>query len=158
MTHLHYERIAKIPYATAKRFLRERFVALVERGPIDRVELEAGPLRHGVDVKYSRGKDPMHFDEPWSVYWEPRGGGPYPVFNGTLTARADETYESSILELDGHYDPPLGTVGKAFDAVLGRRIAESTADNLLTRIASEMERTFMDEESAKPPRDSAGSI
>jgi hypothetical protein len=47
------------------------------------------------------GIDPMHFDQPWKVRWEPTAGGIYPAFAVVLAVRADEDYDDSMLELAG---------------------------------------------------------
>jgi hypothetical protein len=102
-----------------------------------------------VNVQYDRATDPMHFDEPWRVRWTPEPGGIYPSFDGELAVRADETYGSAILELTGEYTAPLGAAGRVFDAALGQRIAAGTAQELLARIAAEMQAQYRREEAAK---------
>jgi len=67
------------------------------------------------------------------VSWTPKDGGPYPAFNGTLSVAQDAVGWSRI-EIDGTYRPPFGIAGAAFDAVLGHRIAQDTAAELLAEI------------------------
>lgn len=74
-----------------------------------------------------------------AVTWEPEGGGPFPVFSGFLSVEQDERYGTSSLLLEGTYEPPLGTVGKAFDAAMGRRIALATAHELLHALRRKIE-------------------
>lgn len=155
MTHV-YERIfLKCPYVRAREYLRESLEAAADEHATQVLPLAApltfvpGTLEKNVLVRYERGRDPMHFDEPWSVYWTPEGGGPYPDFAGEITVRADESYSDAVLELHGDYAPPLGAVGKAFDMVIGARIAASTARRLLSEIGGAMERRYQDEEAAK---------
>jgi hypothetical protein len=109
-------------------------------------------LTKGVIVNFGPATDPMHFDEPWRIHWKPQGG-PYPEFEGELTVRADETYETSRLELRGSYSPPGGIAGAAFDVVAGGRIASATAQALLRHIGDEMEEHYQRDEEAKgyPP-------
>ena len=52
--------------------------------------------------------------------------------------------------LNGSYEPPLGAVGAAFDAVVGHKIAENTARNLLAVIADSIEADFVAVEESKP--------
>lgn len=85
----------------------------------------------------------------YAVTWVPESAGPYPRFAGTLSVASSEDYDSFDLVLDGDYEPPLGAVGVAFDAVVGHRIAESTARNLLATIADSIEADFCEIESAK---------
>ena len=65
--------------------------------------------------------------------WAPKDGGPYPTFAGTLSVAEDAAGWSRI-EIDGTYSPPLGIAGMAFDAVVGHRIAQATATELLAEI------------------------
>lgn len=112
------------------------------------LSLPGAELVKEVAVTFGVASDPMHFDEPWSVHWKPIAG-PYPEFDGELTVRADETYESSRLELCGSYRPPGGTAGAAFDAVVGNRIARATAQALLARFGFEMESRYAKDEKSK---------
>jgi hypothetical protein len=57
------------------------------------------------------------------------------------------------LELSGTYEPPLGLAGMVFDAVLGQRIAQETARELLRKLAATIEtqyRVTEDEKTAAP--------
>jgi hypothetical protein len=65
-----------------------------------------------------------------NVSWQPKDGGPYPAFEGTLSV-ADEGAGWSRVELDGTYNPPFGVVGAVFDAAVGHRIAQATATEFL---------------------------
>ena len=78
----------------------------------------------------------------YAVTWAPEHAGPYPTFNGDLAIESGEDYHSFYLVLNGTYEPPLGSLGAAFDAVLGRRIAQTTARNLLAVIADSIEADF----------------
>jgi len=142
------------PYVRAKSYLHETLseaaknapqpLQLTATLPVADVQLEKTVLVH-----YAKGTDPMHFDEPWNVTWEPRPGGVYPSFSGTLTVRADEDYTGSILELAGAYAPPLGVAGALFDKALGQKIASVTMGELLAKIAERMMERYEREEAAK---------
>jgi len=149
MTHVFERLYLTCPYARARDFLRDALepAALGQRRhtvPLGASRAEA--LDKNVVVRYERGRDPMHFDEPWRVFWTPEDGGPYPDFSGELTVRADETYRGSVLELHGDYAPPLGAVGRAFDMVLGAKIATATARTLLAQIGAQLQARFENEE------------
>lgn len=73
------------------------------------------------------------------ITWYARGGGPYPVFRGTLTAE-QEASDFCRLDLDGAYVPPGSIVGLAFDAALGNRIARGVALELLAQLRAAFER------------------
>lgn len=76
--------------------------------------------------------------EIMDIRWESKGGGPYPLFTGTLCAE-QETLRSCRLDLDGAYAPPGSIAGAAFDAVMGHRIAQAVARRLLERLRSAFE-------------------
>lgn len=155
MTHIYERLFLRCPYVRAREFLREALEAAADGNTVQTLPLSAplafvpGTLEKNVLVRYERGRDPLHFDEPWNVYWKPEGGGPYPEFAGELTVRADESYRGAVLELSGDYAPPFGAFGRAFDMVIGARIAASTAKSLLQHIAISMEQRYRTEEAAK---------
>jgi len=69
------------------------------------------------------------------VRWEPLEGGAFPHFHGTFQAQAGHG-EICELTLTGSYVPPGGTAGRAFDALVGYRIARASLGGLLARIAA----------------------
>ncbi len=157
MTTLLQRYYLHCPYARARTHLDAALGAFAESGehqvvrlrvPID-LDGSAAGLQKDVLVQYGKGTDPLHFDEPWTVRWTPNRGGPFPDFDGTLTVRADEDFNVCVLELQGTYDPPLGIVGAAFDAVLGSRIASATAREFLRRIGRDIENRYRSEEHEK---------
>lgn len=85
----------------------------------------------------------------YAVSWAPEENGPYPKFAGELSIENTDDYSSFYLVLKGNYEPPLGVVGAAFDAVVGHRIAQSTARNLLATIADSIEAGFIAIETTK---------
>jgi hypothetical protein len=67
------------------------------------------------------------------ISWRAAGLTPlFPVFAGTLT------WTDGRLLLDGHYAPPLGTVGAVADRLLLNVAARGTGKRLLERIAVAM--------------------
>jgi hypothetical protein len=79
----------------------------------------------------------------------------YPAFEGEL--RVDgEDYESFDLAIHGHYTPPHGFAGAAFDFAIGRFIAAATARDLLTRIRADVESAFEAAELLKQTRADSG--
>ncbi len=152
MSDLLERRVLRCPYHLAQQYLGESIGARAasgEPGPLVlALNVPGGELVKEVVVTYGTGTDPMHFDQPWQVRWRPQAG-PYPEFDGELTVRADETYESSLLELKGSYRPPGGALGAAFDWAVGGRIATATAQALLERIGAEMESRYQHDEQAK---------
>jgi hypothetical protein len=145
-------RILRCPYHLAQAYLEQSIAGHAESGESAPLTLSLAipgvELVKNVTVTFSRATDPMHFDQPWHIHWTPRAG-PYPDFDGELTVRADETYETCRLELRGSYRPPGGVAGAAFDKVLGHRIAYATARALLQRVGDGMEARYTADELAK---------
>jgi len=75
----------------------------------------------------------------------------YPAFEGELRVEGED-YESFDLAIAGHYTPPLGIAGAAFDFAVGRFIASATARDLLERIRSDVESAFQAVELRKRER------
>jgi hypothetical protein len=73
------------------------------------------------------------------IDWAPASKEPLPKFSGVFRVQWEEDYGSCRLVLEGQYDPPLGLVGKAFDAVLGHRIAHRTVTAMLDQLRLEIE-------------------
>ncbi len=86
---------------------------------------------------------------PWVVTWEPEPGGVFPTFEGTLTAREHDK-DTTILELDGEYEPPFGSAGTTFDKLLGHRLATDTAQEFLMELAAEMRARYAYEQALSP--------
>lgn len=158
MSELRETHVVRCPYHLAQRYLSDSVREFAESGEQRPLTLTVpGPgieLTKGVIVGFGPGADPMHFDQPWRIHWKAQSAL-YPEFEGELTVRADETYETSRLELRGSYRPPGGIAGAAFDLVVGGRIASATAVALLHRIGDEMQTRYQHDEQAK--RDSTTS-
>ena len=71
------------------------------------------------------------------VVWKPTHRTVFPDFRGVLTVRPRD--RGVWMRLEGRYDPPFGLAGKAFDAVVGKRIAERSAQRLLSRVIEDVE-------------------
>jgi hypothetical protein len=76
------------------------------------------------------------------IEWTPATNEPLPKFDGTFRVQWDEEFGRCRLVLEGDYEPPLGLVGKAFDAAVGRKIAQSTAQALLESLRVEIESAY----------------
>lgn len=152
MSQLSEHRLVPCPYHLAQRYLADDVADLVTSGKESHLTLTISvpglELVKDVLVTFAPSVDPMHFDQPWHIHWKPQAG-PYPEFDGELTVRADETYESARLELTGSYRPPGGALGAAFDWAAGSRIAGATARALLARLGDEMKSRYEADEKAK---------
>jgi hypothetical protein len=78
-----------------------------------------------------------HYRIAWDAGRTARGI-PTPGFAGTLTLSTGEDYSETELKLDGGYDAPGGVAGRAFDELLGRRIAHATLSALLNGVGAEL--------------------
>lgn len=151
MTNVRESVLLRCPYPSARHFLETDMRAGVGRpGSLTlHLPLAGAGVSKNVVVMMTPGTDPMHMEQPWHVRWSPEGGGPYPDFDGELTVRADEDWNSSLLELRGVYVPPGGAFGLAFDRAVGRHIASATSKSLLEHIASGIERRYREQEAGK---------
>jgi hypothetical protein len=125
-------------YLNAKSRVLDLVVPLKGLGLPTELELERAVT---VEFRTQRnklliGRDPERID----VAWSPKDGGPYPDFKGSIAIQPASG--NTELELHGEYEPPLGFVGAAFDAVLGNRIAQATANALLGTLKAELERDY----------------
>jgi hypothetical protein len=139
MTHVFERLLLHCPYVNAREYLPRT---------LESDSVHVLPLEKNVLVRYKRGRDPLHFDDPWHVYWTPEGGSPYPEFHGDITVRAEEN-SRAVLELYGDYAPPFAPDQKTPDIIAGARIASSTARKLLERIAADIEERFALDEADK---------
>lgn len=109
---------------------------LALRVPLGGIVASSGlALDHEVAVTARRTRDDQNLNDLIRIGWKPEGGGPYPSFEGTLVTWAEDDASRTFVELDGTYAPPLGAGGEAFNAAIGRAIAQSTAHALLRDIA-----------------------
>jgi len=140
------ERVARCPFSVAhdyaEEYLREAEHEVEVRVPLrDLIRSVPGQAHKAVKLVFAlhpdeteggRGHDAMMIE--WHA-----GTRLFPDFHGTLRLRI-ATVESTRLTFEGAYRPPLGQVGVAFDALIGRRIARATMRELLDRIADALER------------------
>jgi hypothetical protein len=106
-------------------------------------------VERGVSVTIEPAHRSGDMTPRYRVRWAPSEPGPFPLFSGELRVENAEDYDAFWLCLDGTYEPPLGLVGAAFDAIVGFRIAASCARNLLAQIADAIEAEFAADEARK---------
>jgi hypothetical protein len=92
-----------------------------------------------------------HYSIAWDAGRTTRGI-PTPGFTGTLTLSAGEDYDETEIKLDGGYDAPGGFAGRAFDELLGRRIAHATLSALLNGVGDDLRKAHELMEAAKHGR------
>lgn len=134
---LHSDGVAIFSHATTT--LNERARDLVAT-----LRLNVGPLEIGVNVqlkvkrvtdeKTATGDPRTRLDFTWEAS---HAAGFFPTMDATLSAYPLSPEETQ-LDLDGRYQPPLGTVGTAIDSAAGHRIAEATVLRLLRDVRSQL--------------------
>lgn len=140
MTHVFERLLLHCPYVHAREYLPKT----LETAAAHVLSLEKKVL-----VRYKRGHNPLHFDDPWHVYWTAEGGSPYPEFHGDITVRADEHHLGTVLEIFGDYAPPFGSPDVPADIVSGARTASLTARALLQQIGGDIDARYELDEAAR---------
>jgi hypothetical protein len=157
MKHLSRSRSLACPYARAIEYF-DRYLSdlpFSDSGNGRVVRLRAALQAIGLEDNLAVDRDVIAtFDSSMQTHglehgvvvaWSPAGGGPFPSFHGSLSVAAQNP-KSCTISLEGGYEPPLGAIGKAFDAAIGHKIAESTADDLLNVIGERIELDFATDE------------
>jgi hypothetical protein len=73
-----------------------------------------------------------------AVSWTAAGGPPlFPRMEGTLHADPYGS-QSTRLTLNARYDPPMGTLGNMIDRALMHRLAQSTMNDFVLRLAASL--------------------
>lgn len=67
----------------------------------------------------------------------------FPLMRGRLSAYPLSGTETQ-LDFEGRYEPPLGAVGNALDAMVGHRIAEASVHRFITDVASYLRQSLAD--------------
>ena len=144
MTEVFGTITVKAPYSVALdaivRLLRARKNRIMLTVPLKGTGLG---LEREVNVNFLavRGhKGERHLHDELQLTWEPSGGGPFPTFTGSLKMQA--LGNDTELLLSGEYQPPMGALGEAFDALIGKKIAETTAQQLLAELKAGLEADF----------------
>lgn len=63
--------------------------------------------------------------------------GLFPAMKATLSVYP-LSFTETQLELSGHYDPPMGVLGNALDAVVGHRLAEASVHRFVTEVVQRL--------------------
>lgn len=88
---------------------------------------------HGVEETPGHGKVPpvTRVDFEWHARESPHL---FPLMHAELRAYP-LTARDTQLEFAGHYEPPLGVLGTAVDAVVGNRIADASIQRFVAEVA-----------------------
>lgn len=138
----------KAPYSVAMDAIVRRLKAkknrIVLEVPFKKIGIPTNlGIEREVDIAFHpvhgyKGEQQLHDELRFT--WVPTGGGPFPTFGGMLKLRPLGADTECILS--GEYQPPGGKLGEAFDAVIGKRIAEATSNVLLDQIRQDVEADF----------------
>lgn len=150
MTKIATRRHVAAPLGSAGRFMQGYLDDHPGPNGAARIVLHAIGLERAATVSLTPAHRPQDMEPRYAVHWGAEAGGPYPIFDGVLAVGGADDYNSFSLDIEGTYEPPLGLAGKAFDVVLGQRIADATLGALLAEIQVSIEARFQAEEAAKP--------
>jgi hypothetical protein len=144
-----YEAVRGLLRSSAEEVMQRATSTASERanGLAARLHLEAAGVEVGVDVRVqvSRGTEEApvaglppvtHIGLAWKAV---EGEGLFPSMSADL-ALSPMTFAETRLEFEGTYRPPLAGVGKAFDAVVGHRIAEATVHRFVNDVIEQIRR------------------
>jgi hypothetical protein len=140
------------PYGQVKRALSDNALSIFERatrstanrahedGAELRVRIGAVEIAADIAIEVTaiaRARSPAN--QPATridlIWKSKRSPGLFPAMTGSLWAYALSPRETQ-LELTGSYDPPLGLLGDAIDAIALHRIAEESVRRFITDLAS----------------------
>lgn len=91
--------------------------------------------------------DPARLHEALTLRWQSHGAIPLPKMRGLITVRPNGPVTE--LRMEGRYTPPLGAFGQVFDALIGRHIAQRTADRFLEELGDFIESEWENEKSER---------
>ena len=147
---LHYYDYVNHPYPAVKGALVADALGVFQRatssaaaradsvGTQLRVQLGAIQVGADIDVQVTTVEDTTAYGGPatrlalaWKAVRRPEL---FPTMEGTLTVYALSAHETQ-LDFEGRYQPPLGAVGGALDAVVGHRLAEAAVKRFLEDVA-----------------------
>jgi thiosulfate dehydrogenase [quinone] large subunit len=142
------EAVAACPFSVAQDYTVD-YLRRAQAGEAEaeiHVPLRGWPALLARRVQVTFG---LHFDvlengrahDEIRVRWN-AGAAFLPDFRGTIRFRIAGT--STAVTVEGTYRIPLGVFGRAFDAVLGRRIAHASVNDLTARIAAALEASQRD--------------
>ena len=145
VTRLTVERIARCPFSVAHEYARD-FLHDAQRAIEVRVPLRdfiygmRGHVRKPVKLIFALHPDETEdgrIHDAMLIEWR-AGTRLFPDFHGTLRLRI-ASVETTRLTFEGAYRTPFGRIGRVFDLLVGRHLAESTMRDLLDRIATALE-------------------
>lgn len=155
-----------VPYQAVRDALRRDALAIFQRATqsagaragdvVAHLGAKVGPFEVGVDAKIeirdvaeevtTLGDRITRIRLGWTAA---QRAGLFPAMDAVLGVYPLSAHETQI-DLDGRYEPPLGPVGVALDALLGQRIAEATMLRFLADVKALLQRELGGERPAAP--------
>jgi hypothetical protein len=126
-------------------------IALIERLFSTGADYRVGPfrsIRTHVQLEAAQVRDTTdqtRIHDALRLRWEAPPRFPLPVMHGLITVRPRAPVTE--LHMEGTYDPPLGALGRVFDRIVGRHIAQRTMNRFLSEL-----RDFVQKEWETPQR------
>jgi len=120
----------------------ERLLRLRAMGPkpgVGKEQSDRSFAWHDAHVTFKNAFDELRLEYRVQVNWVPIGTRALPSFNGLFHLQRVKEPGRCRLVIAGEYEPPLSIVGKAFDAIAGKRIAQDTLRRLLGEIRGAIE-------------------
>jgi len=147
MTYILAEQTARCAPDTAPAKLQSYFAGFERSGnairyeiktPIDEVKIPFAADAREVRLHIGQPKQ-RDLDVLLPLTWEPNDNRLLPAFEGQIeiTPLSSDEVQLSVI---GEYDPPLGIIGEAFDAAIGRRIADATIALFARELKTAVER------------------
>jgi hypothetical protein len=145
------------PYEQVRALLHDRPLELLQRATksasartralVANLRVDLAGVEIGVDVRthINRVRDEQGVaglspvtcvDLGWEAVHAP---AIFPLMSARISAWPITSTETQ-LELEGDYEPPLGALGTALDALIGHRIAEASIDRLLQDLLEQIRR------------------
>jgi hypothetical protein len=142
------------PYPAVRRLLGDDTRGLLARATTaaatraeavtTQLELRLGPIAIATEVEVTvtaveETVSPLRTPATrFGIDWRARRGeGFFPVMHASLTVYALSAHETQLV-FSGQYEPPLGLVGAAIDALVGHHIAEACALRFVQEVAAEL--------------------
>ncbi len=115
------------------------------------LRVNIGAIEVGTEISIRVGnivEEPRHGKTPATtrleLEWEAARSPHLVPFMKAELAIYPLTATETQLDLKGNYQPPLGALGSAIDAVVGHRIADASVHRFLTDVASYLKNTLSD--------------
>jgi hypothetical protein len=134
---VHAQGHTECPYSVAQDYAEDYLRRAEGGGP--EATIVAGPFGRRVLFRFALRTDVAEIGRPHDeivMRWFARSAL-LPDFVGTLRMRIVEGGTSLIF--DGRYLPPFGFFGALFDRLVGNRIAQATAHDLVRRVADALD-------------------